>query len=118
MKYKVEMPKDWKTTFTVAQLEEIKRIKTSKDEDLPATLEMFASILAGNDTILNVSFEWCTNSENAFYNNNVDIWVDMWCTDRFFEVHHFGGMISDLNEIGSISREDAVYINKTFKLKE
>ena len=115
MKYTVKMPEDWKSIFTVAQVEEIKRIKISEDEDLPATLKMFADILANGDEILKVTFEWCRNSETAFYNENVDIWVDMWCTDKFFVVHHFGGMISDLNNIGAISREDAVYINRTFK---
>lgn len=113
MKYKVDMPKDWKSIFTVAQLDEIRRVKTSKDEDLPNTLKMFAEILAGGEKILSVSFEWC-REQDGFYDNNVDIWCEMWCTDGFFVVHHIGGTFSNINQIGAITREEAVYNYGTF----
>lgn len=113
MKYKVEMPKDWKSTFTVEQLDEIKRVRTSVDEDLPNTLKMFAEIMAGGEKILSVSFEWCRD-QGSFYNHNVDIWCEMWCTDGDFTVHHIGAVFSKINEIGAITRDEAVYHYGTF----
>lgn len=98
MKYKVNMPENYKKYFTLDDMQRVKEIKN--DPDLQETIQTMVDIYSGCWEVLKVECEFCKYDGSTFWGpgSNVDIAIKLYviCGISFLIKY---AAISEINEI-------------------
>ena len=119
---KINFTKDMKKVFTLADMEAIKVIKTSLEDQKDFDWEVnYAALLASNNNVGNViqyKAYWSKNGRIADYygegSGQVDVWIEIYAYDTFYGFYEIGAYISDIWSISSDNHEEIksnMYIN-------
>lgn len=113
-KYKVELPANYKSYFTLADIESVNEVKKDMEfveENIACLLE----VLAQGDAILKCEIHWDKgHGINSFFGNGIELLFDVVLWNGSDEFRTVCATSSQINEIGSVSR-DCVGYQRIFK---
>ena len=113
-KYKINLPKDYKEVFTLADIEHINEVK--KGCDIQSDAECMLSVLCSGSEVLKSSFTWA-KSIDGFYDNKIDILLEVVIWDTYKEVRYISATFSEINTICDYDDRMSCGYQKVFERK-